>query len=823
MKMKAAKGTIVAVLLVLPAIVFAQNQNEWKKEFANPLSEYRFHTSGSVIPPVGNNNSPFGGIMEPNSIKYTNGYGGVELSPSSRSNPAAFSEEWFKFYRASLEEAKQSGKTAVLYDDVDYPSGTAYNRIASEFPELLAPKLRALEKNISGPVVLDAVKMDYEGELLGAIAWNMGNNERLNISDKLSEDKKLTFTLPGGRWKIMVFSLVRNGRLIDYMDPAAMDKYIELVYGSYYSHLSEYFGTVITKCFFDDVGFWYFENYWNKACGEIFREHNGMDPLLYYPAFWYNIGEETNFARNELFRIRAQRIGDVFAKKLTDWCTQHHIACMGHVPGNYDPNPNEMYGDPFKFYKYQPIPLSDIIGGYAAGRPGWKFPGSVGILNNHQLAGSEVFGAFPQSDMNGDKVYMTIMEAMTRGISFFVPFGQPNYPDNYNCYRAKQVPQGINAIQDYNLWAGRSCFLLQNGRTIADIALVYPVESIYAYDSFWGGITDVDGSVNGNKKTEKDANPMLKAIGGAGGGLSERSTSTLTAFGLLDFGAANRLKSPAIPKERVRFGGGLVPPDNNYMKIGDQLTGNLRRDFNFVEADEFISNKFIVKKGYIKMDQPDTWQEYKLVIVPSSNVIQLKMLKKLKDYYEAGGKILFTGNIAFKSSEPGKDAELAILINKFLSLDSQPEKNFSLKNSAGGRILYITKATSESLKNAVNDLLPNGDVLIDPVPGLDRPDFGDVVMGIDFKGSDVPQELVGEVSYIHKVKDGRDVYMFINSSLKSVSTKVCMRGRKKLEQWNPHSGSISKWETSYLKINGEDYTTFTLDLTPVTSLFAVGE
>lgn len=814
--------TIFCILLALPAFIYAQRKTDWKTEFANPSSEFRLHPSGSVIPPDKViNNSPFGRRMEPNSVKYANGYGGVELSPSSRSNPAPFSDEWFKFYRAALEEAKQAGKTVVVYDDIDYPSGVANNRIVAEYPELLAPKLRAIEKNIKGPAAISTVLFNYEGELLGAVAWNQETNERINISGSLSSDKKLTYSIPAGNWKIMVFSLIRNGRLIDYMDPAAVDKYIELVYDSYYKNLGDYFGTVITKNFFDDVGFWYLENYWNKACGETFRARNGKDPVLYYPAFWYNIGEETNAAREQLFSIRAERIGEVFSKRLTEWCTAHKISCMGHTPGNYDPNPNEMYGDPFKFYKYQQIPFSDIIGGYAAGRPGWKFPSSVGNLNNRELAGSEIFGAFPQPDTYGDKAYMTFMEAMTRGISFFVPFGQPNFPEGYESFRKKQVPEGLNPIQDYNLWAGRSGFLLQKGRTVADIMLVFPIESVMAYDNFWGGITDADKSVT--KKAIVEADPMLNAIAGAGGSLSERSMTNLTAFGLVGFGQKKSDKPVVVPKEKIEFGANHVPPGTDFMKISDQLTGNLRRDFNFVEADEFVTGKFSIKKGSIKMNQPLTWQEYKLVIVPSCYVMNLGMLKKLQDFYKAGGKILFTGNIAFKAAEFGKDAEVAALIKEFLGLDSQPVNNFALTNKAGGKILYITKATAESLNAAVDELLPNGDVLIDSVPGIDRPDFGEVVMGIDFKGVGVPDELVGEVSYIHKVKDGRDVYLFINSSMKPVTTQVKVRGKKTLEQWNPHTGKIGLWNTRYVKINGQDYTTFTLNLTPVTSLFAVGD
>ena len=81
----------------------------------------------------------------------------------------------------------------------------------------------------------------------------------------------------------------------------------------------------------------------------------------------------------------------------------------------------------------------------------------------------------------------------------------------------------------------------------------------------------------------------------------------------------------------------------------------------------------------------------------------------------------------------------------------------------------------------------------------------------------------GALTYIHKVKYGRDIYFFANSSDKPVDTKVVLRGDKNLAIWNPHTGAAEKAETSKSESGGQPVTTLHLVLPPVRSAFFVQE
>ena len=46
----------------------------------------------------------------------------------------------------------------------------------------------------------------------------------------------------------------------------------------------------------------------------------------------------------------------------------------------------------------------------------------------------------------------------------------------------------------------------------------------------------------------------------------------------------------------------------------------------------------------------------------------------------------------------------------------------------------------------------------------------------------------GSLTYNHKVKEGRNIYFFANSSDKPIETKVVLRGSMVLAIWNPMNG-----------------------------------
>jgi hypothetical protein len=76
------------------------------------------------------------------------------------------------------------------------------------------------------------------------------------------------------------------------------------------------------------------------------------------------------------------------------------------------------------------------------------------------------------------------------------------------------------------------------------------------------------------------------------------------------------------------------------------------------------------------------------------------------------------------------------------------------------------------------------------------------------------------LSYLHKVKDGFDLYYFANSSDEPVDTWVRLRGAKLVQQWDPHTGAMMPALPAATTQDGE-VTRVRLKLDPVQSIFLV--
>ena len=81
----------------------------------------------------------------------------------------------------------------------------------------------------------------------------------------------------------------------------------------------------------------------------------------------------------------------------------------------------------------------------------------------------------------------------------------------------------------------------------------------------------------------------------------------------------------------------------------------------------------------------------------------------------------------------------------------------------------------------------------------------------------------GNLSYIHKVIDGREVYFIANSSDQAVDTWVRLPGKRVPELWNPHDGKVSPSEYEQVPGKAGPVTRVHVKLAPVHSVFLVAE
>ena len=203
---------------------------------------------------------------------------------------------------------------------------------------------------------------------MGAVAMNLATKQRENITGQVKAGK-LVWDAPTGDWKVMLFTCVRDGGkgLVDYLSPEAVQKFIELTYQAYYDTFPTHFGTTIDSAFYDEPAMYHAQGgrAWTDRFNEKFMQKFGSDPVVLYPSLWFDIGPETDAARNALFGFRAELFSAGFPKTINDWCRAHRVQLTGHVDQEELINPViGQAGDLIKAFKYQDIPAIDQVFAY---------------------------------------------------------------------------------------------------------------------------------------------------------------------------------------------------------------------------------------------------------------------------------------------------------------------------------------------------------------------------------------------------------------------------------------------------------------------------
>ena len=676
------------------------------------------------------------------------------------------SDDYFKVFGAAVEEAKRDGLSFVLYDDYAYPTGTVGGQIAAKFPQYMAKRLDMIEADGSGPSKL-SLSMP-KGIYVGAVLMNMDTHERRDVSDRKSADGHVEVTAPAGNWKLMVFYLnqdavlkIRNPGLVDYLDEDAMKTFLALTYEQYYAHLKPYFGSVIQMAFFDEPTLhWLDGRTWTPSFNRLFTARYGHSPMKDYPALWYDIGPDTAAARNALYGFRAELFSTNFVGRIAQWCQDHGIQGSGHLDQEEVVNPVTTNGDLMKAFQHQGIPGADDIAYLGRSNRGYKVVTSAASNYDKPVVMAETYAAYEKLD--NTVVFQTAMDQFAMGISLQLPW--------------QGIDAKVSQVPELNQYTGRLAYLLQHGRHVADIAVLYPIAALQSAYSFKSAALRNEAKLGNDLSLSE----LAKAQGA-------------------DWEYA--------------YNGGNPPPEIDYMDIGEVLFRGLRIDYTYLHPEVLVSNTRIQDRRLI-LNNRENREEYKTLIVPGGDTISVAAARKIEQFYRAGGTIVATSKLPYKSAEFGQDGAVQTAIGAIFGLASADLVNGKVpagsdgiylhEDAAGGRAFFLVKPDSRSLQAVLDRAIPVRDVAFaEPM----RP----LLTGHSYDGA---------LTYIHKVKAGRDIYFFANSSKQAVDTEVILRGKKALAVWNPHNG---KQEAAVVTSASKDATRLRLRLAPVTSLFYISQ
>lgn len=430
----------------------------------------------------------------------TQGFGGVVCNVSFDKYLES-EDKWFAFKRA-VQAAKQAGFALWLYDERGYPSGNAGGLTMRDHPEWEARGLLAASaESPGGHVALELPP----GKLVLAGAFPVRAGQ-IDMAKKVDLEgrvhgARLDWEAPAGRWRVLTITEDRlydgthaDGNLhakipyINLLMPEPTARFVEVTYGGYAKHLGDDLGKFFVATFTDEPSLMslflkpmpYRPLPWAENLPREFRQRRGYAlDASNLPALVADAGSAGTKIRYDFWQTVGELVSENFFGQIQTRCRRLGVpsgghllleeSIVGHVP---------LYGDFFRCIRRLDAPSIDCLSSLPPEVPWFsaRLLSSAAELEGRPLVMSETSDHSQRYRPAGDsRPKRTVTETEIRG----------------TCNR--QIVAGVNCITSYysfqdlsneqlrrlNEWVGRCCTALRGGHQVADIAVLYPAESLW--------------------------------------------------------------------------------------------------------------------------------------------------------------------------------------------------------------------------------------------------------------------------------------------------------------------------------------------------------
>ena len=528
-------------------------------------------------------------------------YGGCAILPFGRNfKPDYLGDEYMKVYSCAVELADSLGARMSLYDEYGFPSGSMGFSNADGVPrfKIAHPDktIKRLDKHETPVECGAAVEIDLtglSGKLMAVAAYDTLGHRSESLRSFVREGKIGWKAPDEGGWKVMVFECVEDGKpRVDYLDPEAVALFVRDTHEKYHSYLGDKIGSVIISTFFDEPTMYYAQGrMWTERFNDEFRSRYGLEPDAFYPALWYDTGAGTAAIRNMMFGLHSALYAEGFTKTVADWAEAHGIASTGHQDQEEIANTTCISGDLMLHGKYMTAPGIDKIGGDRPAELFYKVISSSAYNWDKSEVMSETFGAM--GNIQVDEMYRIAIEQYTKGITNLIPHAV--WYDDSNVTFPPELswrnPVYDEEIPAFNSFLSRLRYMLARpGRHVADIAMLYPVQTQYAGHHLDGELGPIKG--------------------------------------------------------------GVEIEGTDYPEVSRILTDELGRDFTYIHP-EVLDGKCSVSRHKLMMSNKIDAEEFSVLILPGVKAISLSNMRQVVKAWRHGVRIIFTTQIPCLSAEYG--------------------------------------------------------------------------------------------------------------------------------------------------------------------------
>lgn len=643
------------------------------------------------------------------------------------------SAEWFEKVKFAVDKAKEIGIDAWVYDEMNWPSGTAERQVPTKFPRLRQKYLELVALRVDGPLFnfLEATDNRYvnTGDSYPIAAFGCTEEEFQNgirnpidLTQNLSFEKIIPWEAPPGKWRLLYFLEKEVPYYIDALDPESTDKFIELTHERYKSAVGSEFGKTVPGFYTDEPAMHYYhvglDNYvipWTGKMFKVFRERRGYDLRPYLPALFASMGDKTAKIRYDFWTTLTEQYSESYYGRIRKWCDDNGVIFTGHLLfEEWIRLHARCEGNLFEHLKHMHIVGVDHL--YP--KIGTEKEPDQHVALKLASSAAHMFGSKRLlCESMGGTYWDCSLERMKWILNWEYVLGVNlfnNHGYHYSIEGERKRDWPPSQFYHHTWWkyydrftdySARLSHLLTGGTHVAKVLVLYPLTSIW---------------------------------------------------------------TNYVPQERNAVGN-VIESDFNYLT--DTLL-RLHYDFDFI--DEKRLSQTVIEKGKIKI----AGEEYSLLILPPVTHIRKSTYEVLDGFLKSGGSVIADTILPAEFVDSPADGAAKQVGRLFAADPAKLLADFGRHGSSGKGTAYKnSRGKAFTIKGA-------GLYSCDSREGLDK-----IISKCISPDVTISEE---DVFYLHRRKDGYDIYFLVNTG-KTAKSKVDVSFETvaQPELWNPATGDTA--------------------------------
>jgi hypothetical protein len=709
----------------------------------------------------------------------------------------------------AVEEAEKLGLQTWIYDEMNWPSGTADKRVLQARPDLAERYIECINMTVRGPwftylTGADSRYLDFEKSTpVAAFAIPLDRpGEVMDLTPNLSFRDVIPWEAPAGNWRLLYIVEKIADYYIDALNPEATAEFLHRGYDPYASAVDGKMTSQMLGFYTDEPAMHYYLSGgdtpivpWTKDMFRRFQARNGYNLRPRLPDLFFDISPDSARVRYDFYNTLTDFYSQAYYQQIHEWCQKHNVLFTGHLL--YEEWLRRLIrveGNLFKHYPHMDVVgvdhLYPIIG--TRDRSEEHVAIKVGSSAAHQFGSPRLLcesfgGMFMDATMQRMK-WIADWEYVL-GVNLLNPHGF-----HYTLEGPRKRDWPPSMFYQYPWWGyygyfsnyiSRLSHLLSGGKHIAKVAVLWPMNSMFAT---YTPQTHNDLS----DRTERDFNvltDLLLRVHYDFDYLDEDVLATAEFEG----------NTIHIRDEAYEL---LVLPPMTHLKLStlehlEKFVAQGGRVLGMI----FLPNQAFTKSGSITelVDISDRIRAlFGVDPVESQKTFQKQAGLKVLEQEHGGGKTAFLSSYAL-------NRQLPMRVQKQLDMPGKTESPFFVIESEERTSRYFFVPEQGDRQEITDEVNAEREAVTDALEqSLLKLVEPDIV--IDNR----------EVFYLHRQKDEQDIYFIVNPTYAIQKAQVSLLGQVQPVHWDPSTGVERLIAPSQVI---ENHTLFNLELPPVGSTF----